>query len=308
MQKKLSWISIVLVCSSFVAMCNAQNSWHLSVSLSAWPNNCDIPAGGRDSKTAASFGPSFMVSHGKFRLGATFYTGHFDIDPHHAIILDENGEPVFEDEEARKRGFTSFGWTDRTDLDINAGYDFNRYARLSVSLVMNRHSADLQTYWFPIRDATGDIVLPSDPSRVRILDYKETQLWFGENFSGSIPVETVSARFSIFYNTSLLVLLSETGKAFYEEPVGTLNETSPRLTYRDENGNILFPPRDLGTRSFGGNVGITFSTGAGFQLIDSPVVVVFGGYNLKFFGEEQTALIDHSVFKGPFAGVSVNIF
>lgn len=279
----------------------------LNLGFSAWPNNCDIPTGGQDSPTRPSFGPFFSLSYGKFRVGSTFFIGNFDIHPDHGIELDAANEPQFSDHEARKRGFTSDGDTKRIDFDLNVGYEFSRYVRLSLSLVVNRHEADILTYWFPIRNAQGEIVLPSDPSRLRLLDYVDTQFWIGQNLSGSLPIQTISGRFSLFYNASILVLAAESGTGVFEQPIGTFNNTGPRTSYTDENGNLGFPPRDLGSRSFGENVGVTFNSGVGFQLTDSPAVLIFGGYNIKFFTEDQSELIDHSLFKGPFAGISVNV-
>ncbi len=286
----------------------AQSEWSMNLGFSAWPNNCDVPSGGQDSHLQPSFGPFFSLNKGHWQFGGTFFKGHFDIEPEHAIELDATGQPVFSDEHAREHGFTSDGWTERIDVDLNVGYRFNRYAKLSFSFVINRHEADVVTYWGPVLDNDGNIILPSDPSLLRDLRYTDTQFWIGQNFSGSIPIETVSARFSIFYNASLLVLAGENGDGVFEQPIGTLNETTPRTTYADEDGNVIFPPRSLGTRSFGDNLGITFSTGAGFQLFNNPATVIFGGYNVKFYDEKQNSFIDHSVFKGPFVGISVNVF
>jgi hypothetical protein len=306
--RSLFFICFLIYLSCFPTVGSTQSKWQLNLGAALWPNNCDIPSGAQNSSTGVSAGPNITLSYGKFRFGGTFFVGRFDVHPQHGIELNEQNEPVFSDHDAHERGFTSDGLSKRWDLDVNLGYQFNRYARLSFSFVMNKHRADIVTYWSPKRDADGDIVLPSDDSRLRILDYVDTQYWIGQNFGGSIPVETVSTRFSIFYNTSLLILAGETGSGVFEQPIGTLNETGPRTSYTDEDGDLAFPPRDLGSRSFGDNLGMTFNSGFGFQLIDKPAMVIYGGYNVKFFSEKQSSLIDHSVFRGWFAGLSINIY
>lgn len=299
---------MVTILSLLSTSLSAQDAgtWRLNLGLAVWPNNCDVPASGQDSGTDASFGPNFTLNRGRFRIGGTFFSGHFHINPAHAIVQNENGDLQFADPEARQRGFTSDGETRRQDLDLHLGYDFNRYARLSFSIVMNRHKADIVTFRAPQRTADNKIILPSDPENQRILSYTDTQWWFGENMSGSIPIETVSANFSVFYNSSLLLLLTELGSGVYEDPLGTLIQANPRSIYRDNDGNWNYS--SLGSRSFGDNIGITFNAGVGFQLLESPALVVYGGYNIKLFEEKQTELIDHSVFKGPFAGFSVSVF
>jgi hypothetical protein len=280
----------------------------LNLGFSAWPNNCDIPSGGQDTGIEPSFGPFFSLSFGKWRVGGTFFVGNFGVAADHGIELDSNRQPQFSNEGPRERGFTSQGETQRIDLDLNVGYEFSRYARVSLSFILNRHEADVTTFWFPVRNEQGEIELPTDQSRSRLLAYTDNQFWVGTSFGGSIPVETVSTRFSIFYNSGLLLLAAESGDGVFEQPVGTLNETGPRTSYTDENGQLAFPPRDLGSRSFGDNFGITLNAGLGFQLTNDPAVVIFGGYNVKFFQESESRLIDHSIFRGPFFGASVNVF
>jgi len=272
----------------------------INLGVSTWFNNCDVPSGGQDSALQPSFGPNFTFSFGRFRVGGTFYYGNFDIDPEDGVVR-ENNEVFYTDSEARVRGFTSRGNTKRIDFTLNTGFAFSRYAVLSISLVVNRHEVDLATYWPPVIDSGGVVTLPSD--RQAPFEYTDTQYWLGQHFSGSVPIETVSTRFSFFYGVGLLVILGESGDGSATHPSG--NPVFPigaRTSYTDENGQIQFPPRDLGTRPFGENVGISFNSGVGFQLLDN--LGVYGGYNFKFFSEDETDIIDHSQFHGPFFGLN----
>jgi len=285
----------------------------INLGISSWLNNCDVPAAGQDSGLQPSFGPNFTLSFGRFRVGGTFYFGNFDIDPEDGVIFGSNLNPqiggsastdtvLYSDVEARQRGFTSLGNTKRIDFTLNAGFAFSRYAILSMSLVVNRHEVDLDTYWPPTNNVDGEITnLPND--RVAPFEYTDTQYWLGQHFSGSVPIETVSTRFSIFYGVGLLVILGESGDGSATHPSGNpIFPIGARTSYTDENGQIQFPPRDLGTRPFGENVGLTLNTGVGFQLLDN--LGVYGGYNFKFFSEDETDIIDHSRFHGPFFGLN----
>jgi len=285
----------------------------INLGISSWFNNCDVPSAGQDSGLQPSFGPNFTLSFGNFRVGGTFYYGDFDIDPEDGVIFGSNLDPLiggnvsadtilYSGNEARTRGFTSTGNTKRIDFTLNAGYVFSRYAILSMSLVVNRHEVDLDTYWPPTNNAQGEITnLPND--RVAPFEYTDTQYWLGQQFSGSIPVETVSTRFSIFYGVGLLIILGESGSGTASNPPGTATfDIGPRTSYTDENGQIIFPPRPLGTRPFGENVGFTLNTGVGFQLLAN--IGVYGGYNFKFFSEDETDVIDNSRFHGPFFGLN----
>lgn len=307
--RKIFLITILFSCHLNFGILSAQSGTHINLGISSWINNCDVPAGGQDSGFQPSFGPNFTISFGKFRVGGTFYLGNFDIDPQDGLVFGSNLDPLFpslvssdtvlySDKEARKRGFTSTGTTKRIDFTLNAGYAFSRYAVLSVSFVVNRHEVDLSTFWPPRNDVDGNItVLPNSEGNVAPLEYTDTQFWLGQHLSGSIPVETVSTRFSVFYGVGLLVILGESGD-------GSVGDTSigPRTSYTDENGKLVFPPRPLGTRPFGENVGVSFNTGVGFQLLSK--VGIYGGYNFKFFAEDETDIIDHSKFHGPFFGLN----
>ncbi len=278
----------------------------INLGISSWFNNCDVPAGGQNSGLEPAFGPNFTLNFGKFRVGGTFYFGKFDIGPEDGVqqTKDSNGNVTsvsFINDESKKRGFTSLGETKRIDFTLNAGYAFSRYATLSFSLVVNRHEVDLATYWFPTA-ANGIITnLPID--RNVPFSYTDTQYWLGQHFGGSIPVETISARFSIFYGLGLLVILGESG----ESKIGDNEFDSPRLTYTNEDGSIAGPgaARSLGTRPFGENVGVTVNVGAAFQLLNN--VGLYGGYNLKFFSEDETDFIDNSKFHGPFFGINFTV-
>ena len=292
--------------SSGILLAQDQSNVGINLGLSSWINNCDIPAGGQNSGLAPAFGPNFTLNFGKFKVGGTFYYGKFDIGPEDGVqqTKDANGAVVsvdFIDDESRTRGFTSLGDTKRLDFTLNAGYAFNRYATLSFSLVVNRHEVDLVTFWFPTA-ADGAITnLPSD--RAIPFSYTDTQYWFGQHFGGSIPVETVSTRFSLFYGVGLLVILGESGNS----KIGTTEFDGPRISYTLEDGAIAGPAgaRDLGTRPFGENVGVTFNVGAAFQLLNN--VGLYGGYNLKFFSEDETDFIDSSKFHGPFFGINFRV-
>ncbi|MFQ5676940.1 MAG: hypothetical protein ACE5G1_13670 [bacterium] len=292
------------------ALAQEDSSVGINLGISSWINNCDVPAAGQDSGLQPAFGPNFSISIGKFRVGGTFYLGNFDIHPEDGLVFGSALDPVvggqvsadtvlYSDEEARARGFTSTGTTKRIDFTLNAGYAFSRYAVLSLSLVINRHEVDLNTFWPPTNDANGVITnLPSD--RPAPMEYTDTQFWFGQQISGSIPVETVSTRFSVFYGAGLLVILGESG----DGSVGN-TEIGPRTSYTDEDGQLAFPPRPLGTRSLGENIGITFNAGVGFQLFTK--LGLYGGYNFKFFAEDETDVIDHSRFHGPFFGLTYTV-
>lgn len=202
------------------------------------------------------------------------------MEPEDGIERIDSLNVQFRDLEARKRGFTSSGNTRRIDFNLNIGYEFSRYARLSFSLIVNRHTANLTTLRFP-EIADGKIKLPSE--KTFSLNYTDTQFWIGENFQGSLPFETVSIRFSVFYNLGLLVLAGETGD-------GRVNWSAGEY-------------KKLGPRPFGENVGVTFSTGVGFQLFNDPTINIFAGYNVKFFAEDETSIVDHSHFHGPYFGI-----
>lgn len=282
-----------------------------NVSMSAWPNNCDVPTGGQDSGTHLSIGPSISLTYGRVTLFGQYFTGNFDINPIDGLTrLSIGGADtvVYTDGEARRRGFTSNGKTKRTDIEIGIEYAFNRYARLSLALMVNRHIADIVTYWSAVYN-NGNIILPSDPARLAPLKYTDNQFWLAEGFHGSVPVESISSGFSIFYNMRLLFIAGETGSGTATSPGGATFDVGPRATYTaDAGGEITFPPRPLQKRSFGSNAGFAFSTGVGFEVMDSPAIQVFAGYNLKFFSEKEIELIDHSVFKGPYFGISYSSF
>jgi len=307
MKQALIFALLLSLLSSGVLLAQDESNVGINLGLSTWINNCDIPAGGQNSGLDPAFGPNFTMSFGKFRVGGTFYFGKFDIGPEdgvqQTIVNNIVTAVTFINDESRKRGFTSLGDTKRIDFTLNAGYAFSRYATLSVSLVVNRHEVDLATYWFPtIDENTGRIgALPID--RNVPFSYTDTQYWLGQHFGGSIPVETVSARFSIFYGLGLLVILGESG----DSKIGDKEFDSPRLTYTNEDGSIAGPgdARPLGTRPFGENVGVTVNVGVAFQLLNN--VGLYGGYNLKFFSEDETDLIDNSRFHGPFFGINFTV-
>ena len=294
----LSCLIIFFVSPGFVLSQDASRVG-INLGISSWLNNCDVPAGGQDTDLRPSFGPNFTVNFGKFRVGGTFYWGNFDIGPQDGIRQTTAVE--FINDESRTRGFTSFGDTKRIDFTLNAGYAFSRYAALSFSLVVNRHEVDLVTYWFPTEENGIIANLPID--RAIPFSYTDTQYWLGQHFGGSVPIETVSTRFSLFYSVGLLVILGESGNS----KIGTTEFDSPRLSYTNEEGGIAGPgaARDLGTRPFGENVGFTLNVGAGFQLLNN--VGVYGGYNLKFFSEDETDFIDNSKFHGPFFGINFTV-
>jgi len=302
---KISFCVLILVVVSGSAFAQG-TPIGINLGLSTWLNNCDVPAGSQITSLQPSFGPNFTLTYGKFRLGGTFYLGNFDIKPEDGIqrIFDSGNNVVgveFIDADTRNRGFTSFGDTKRLDFTLNAGYTFSRYATLSLSFIVNRHEVDLITYWFPTADEDGNITnLPVD--RAIPFSYDDTQYWIGQHFGGSVPIETVSTRFSLFYSAGLLVILGESGSS----KVGT-RELGPRVSYTLEEGGIAGPPaaRDLGARPFGENVGLTFNTGVGFQLLER--VGLYAGYNFKFFSEDETEFIDHSQFHGPFFGLNWNV-
>ncbi len=214
----------------------------INLGISSWFNNCDVPAAGQDSGLQPSFGPNFTLSFGRFRVGGTFYFGNFDIDPEDGVIFGSNLNPqiggsastdtvLYSDVEARQRGFTSLGNTKRIDFTLNAGFAFSRYAILSMSLVVNRHEVDLDTFWPPTNNVDGEITnLPND--RVAPFEYTDTQYWLGQHFGGSVPVETVSARFSIFYGVGLLVILGESGSGTATNPPGPRILAEGRLVDR----------------------------------------------------------------------------
>ena len=258
----------------------------ISVGFSTWLNKCDVPAAGQDTGISPSFGPFFMLGYGKIRLGGTFYLGHFHVEPEDGIERTDSLSVRFRDEEADKRKFTSSGETERLDFNLNIGYEFNRYARLSFSLVINRHTANLTTLRFP-EIVNGQIKLPSE--KAVTVNYTDTQLWIGEYFQGSFPVQTVSTRFSVFYNLGLLVLASETGDG--------------RLEWSAEKGEYI----KLEPRPFGENIGAILSAGIGFQLFNDPSINVFAGYNAKSLAEHETFIVDHSHFHGPYFGVFYTI-
>ncbi len=315
-------MSCVCLCLLMTSSAWAQNSPQESpkvgirIGASAWFNNCDVPAGGQDTRIRSSFGPVFQLTYKKFLFGGTFYRGVFPVEPDDGLIFGKklfpqvlngagNDTILYADDEARKRGFTSIGDTRRIDFTLNAGYVFSRYAILAFSLIINRHKVDLFTYWPPTSDINGKInFLPNDrPAPFR---YTDTQYWFGQYFSGSVPVETVSTRFSIFYGAGLLVILGESGEGVAKNPAGTVTvDIGPRMSYTDDQGRIRFPPRKLEPRSFGQNSGVTFNTGVGFQLVKN--ISLYAGYNFKYFSEVETALIDHSQFRGPFFGIDFKI-
>ena len=92
---------LMLIVLSLPAGLAAQSNWTMNLGISAWPNNCDVPSGAQASGTDMSFGPFFSLSYGKWQLGATFFTGHFHIDPEDGLELDENNNPIFSDGAAR---------------------------------------------------------------------------------------------------------------------------------------------------------------------------------------------------------------
>lgn len=306
MKQALIFALLLSLLSSGVLLAQDQSNIGINLGISSWINNCDVPAGGQDSGLAPAFGPNFTINYGKFRVGGTFYFGKFDIGPEDGVrqTKDASGNVVaveFINDESRKRGFTSLGDTKRIDFTLNTGYAFNRYAALSFSLVVNRHKVDLATFWFPTA-ANGNITnLPID--RAVPFSYTDTQYWLGQHFGGSIPIETVNMNFSLFYGVGLLVILGESGNT----KIGGTEFDSPRVSYILEDGGIAGPggARSLGTRPFGENVGVTFNIGAAFQLLNN--VGLYGGYNLKFFSEDETDFIDSSTFNGPFFGFNVTV-
>lgn len=311
-------LSAIIIFTAAIDVGWAQESpkLNLMLGLSTWFNNCDVPAGGQDAERHPSFGPHFQLTYDRFRMGGTFYSGTFDVHPHDGIIHGSDLDPhvpahssvdtvVFTDDEARARGFTSSGETKRVDFSINAGYVISQYVTISLSFVINRHEVDLLTYWHPVSDSLGAVV--AIPSEQRApLSYVDTQYWAGQHFSGVIPVKFVSADMSFFYGASLLVILGETGHGSASSLDGSNSwPLGARASYTDSTGAPAeFKPRSLGNRSFGENVGVAFNAGLGFQLFDRPAISIFGGYNTKFFSEDETDLIASSHFRGPYLGLT----
>jgi hypothetical protein len=165
----------------------------------------------------------------------------------------------------------------------------------------------VNTFWFPLQDAQGNVTkIPRD--RQILYNYINTQYWIGQSLRGSFSPRTISTRFSIFYSASLLILGGETGSSTIEDgpgvPVDFFSTLGPRIYYKKEDP---IHPVDMGSRAFGANAGVTFNTGVGFQLFNKPALGFFVGYNWKFFDEEDPGLIDHSIFKGPFGGITCDI-
>ena len=199
---------------------------------------------------------------------------------------------------------------ERQDFGVSVRYTFNRYAAISLGATMNRHVADISLLLEPSLGPTGEIILPTDANNRGALDYTSTQWWITEGFHGSVAVETVSSRFAIFYNTSLMILGGESGSSTAEKLDGDTEEfDTGRLAYRWEGdgqtGGLVFDP--LEERSTGTNAGFSFSSGLSFELFDQPSLLLFAGYNFKFFAEKETDLIDHSTFHGPYFGLSWNV-
>jgi hypothetical protein len=242
-------------------------------------------------------------------LSGTIFNGKFDMHPNHGIEHVPLDSVQFSDPEAARRGFTSGGKTERLDAEFNIRYEFSRYAQVALGLVINHHTGNVDTYWHPLpAKGTTPIKLPSDPERLAPLKYSDTQFWLSESFHGSAPITTISSRFAVFYNAAILFILGETGKseaAIPPDRTTVKKYDTGRITYtKKETGEIEFPPRTLPNRTFGSNVGFAFSAGVSFQVLNSPALLAFGGYNYKFFSEKETDLIDNSVFRGPYVGLA----
>ncbi|MEL6822963.1 MAG: hypothetical protein AAFP70_14475 [Calditrichota bacterium] len=285
----------------------------LSIGTAAWLNRCDIPAAQQSSQLEPSFGPFLSLYYGKFILGATFFHGRFQFDPQDGITRLDDGRFAFSDPTSRDRRFTTDGWTRRTDVDVNIRYVFNRYAQLSFGLTLNRRQASVNVLRSPRELDGGGIILPNDEQNVSRLKYTSNQLWINEGIHGSFGIETISSRFSLFYSGSVLLIIGEEGTASVETYLGQDREfNTSRVAYRyiqDEASGqwgIAFEP--LESRGIGTNAGMTLSSGLGFEVYDRPSLVLFVGYNLKFFAEKETELLDNSVFHGPYMGLSWNVF
>jgi len=299
-------VGILLLClMAPLAAQDEPSRFGLSIGTAAWLNRCDIPAAQQASQLEPSFGPFISLKYGKFILGATFFHGRFQFDPQDGITRLDDGRFAFSDPTSRERRFTTDGWTRRTDLDVNVRYVFNRYAQLSFGLTLNRRQASVDVLRAPRQlDGGNGIILPNDEQNVSRLKYTSNQLWLNEGIHGSFGIETISSRFSLFYSGSVLLIVGEEGTASVETYLGQDREfNTSRVAYkwvRDEvtgTSGIIFEP--LESRGIGTNAGMTFSSGLGFEVYDRPSLVLFVGYNLKFFAEKETELLDNSIFHGP---------
>ncbi|MGH1366706.1 MAG: hypothetical protein ACRBF0_24310 [Calditrichia bacterium] len=303
----------ILFMLSFAQAQDEGRSLGLSIGSAVWMNRCDIPAAQQSSQLEPSFGPFVSLSYGKFIFGMTFFHGRFQFDPQDGITRLDDGRFAFSDATSRERRFTTDGWTRRTDVDVNIRYVFNRYAQLSFGLTLNRRQASVDVLRGPRQLDDGGIILPNDEQNVSRLKYTSNQLWINEGIHGSFGIETISSRFSMFYSGSVLLIVGEEGTASVETYLGQDREfNTSRVAYkwvRDEasgQGGIIFEP--LESRGIGTNAGMTFSSGLGFEVYDRPSLVLFVGYNLKFFAEKETELLDNSIFHGPYMGLSWNVF
>jgi hypothetical protein len=279
----------------------------LNLGFAAWTNNCDIPAGGQHTENNVSLGPALSMHYGKIHIRGTFFIGNFHVDPKDGLLRRSSPDTVvFADPEAARRGFTSAGKTERIDLNLHIGYNFNQYALLSLGLMVNRHHGDLEAYFFPTLDAQKRIAeLPSQ--RRSHLKYTDTQFWLGENLSGAVSLTPNSNRMAIFYDASLMVFAGESGEGSARWK-GKNHDVGPRPHYSIAPGQAVVIPQKLPLRPFGENVGIAFSAGINYELSTKPLISIMGGYNIKFFAEDETELIDHSVFKGLWAGISFKVY
>ena len=295
-----------------------KDPWILSVYLSTWINRCDVPSASQASSFTPAIGPSIALSKGPWRLSAAGYVGEYEFeasdfnlvegqtDPHFAATLPGSTLIQWENESAERRGFTVEGTTTRYDFSAGFGYRFSNAFQLGISLEFNHRYADYATFlpvavhpsMLPPDFAAAYYTrpVPNDPQgRVTLRTfggYEIDQYWVGPQVHG---FTILTGRLGGFYNASVLALASESRRA----PV-----------YLDENGNF-FPPGtnqglQLEKRGFGDNFGTAFSMGVSYSLL--PRVAVWGGYSLKFFTEENTFLLDNSLYSGPYFGVGYIFF
>ena len=306
---------VTLLCL-FSGMVSGQDSrprFGLNIGTAAWLNQCDVPAAQQSSTLEPSFGPFLSLYYGKFVLGFTFFNGTFNFEPQDGIIRLGEADYAFSNPTARQKQFTTGGHTNRTDIDISLRYAFRRTLQLSFGLTASRRSADLTAYRGPRPLDGGGIILPTDEQNVAEIAYTTTQFWVSEGLHGSFGVETISSRFSVFYSATVLMIFGERGSGKVDSYLGLdKNFGTGRVVYTvirdDETGQEGLVFRNLSNRKIGTNAGMAFSTGLGFEISDKPSLVLFGGYNFKFYSETETDLIDHSSFHGPYMGLSWNVF
>jgi hypothetical protein len=292
--------------------------WILSVYLSTWINRCDVPAAAQLSGFTPAVGPSFALSKGPWRFSAAGYIGEYDFTRSEFSLVEGQTHPQFTElapgntllewsnDTAQRRGLSVQGKTRRQDLAFSVGYRFSSALQLGFAVEYNHRDADY-TLFLPLAVPENYLPpdsnlayqlhpVPGDPQNRALFGvlggYEIDQFWLGPQFHGFIPL---AARVGGFYNASVLVLAYESRRA----PV-----------YFDEEGDI-FPPGlnadiQLPQRGFADNFGAAFSLGASYSL--TPRVAVWGGYSLKFFAEQNTDLLDHSTYQGPYFGVGYVFF